>query len=1007
MPELVRLLGDDAGGETLPPDLRGALLAYLAYADGWLPREQVAFLFWPDTDEAGARRNLRQLLNRSKSLDLRQPLEFEPSRLRWPVNSDVAELRRAVGRQRWDEVVRLYRGDLLAGRPLDSNAGFRAWLDLERESLRNIYRRALNRRAEELEAEREHAAAAALLEPLLDGEDLAEEPLQAYMRNTYLAGRRQLALDAYDRFARRLSDEIELEPLEETQELARTIRSAVPLAGAAPRAQRTAPLQVQRPPQLVGRDVALRSALSATEQVVLLRGEAGVGKSRLLEELAQGAPGARCLEGLQAVPFQAVADLVRGAVRSGWDPGSLGDYREDLARLVPEALPGMPVPPAEPLTARARLLEALSRCLEGAYGSGPGSFHLTLDDLQWADADTLELLTLLASRGRLRVLGAYRRYETTERLERSLAALRSAGNLRVVDLEPLNETELRSLLATLMSVDEGPERFARWLHASSAGNVMFALETLKAMFENGTLAADTKGWHSELDAITRDYRELEAPSAISEVILRRTGRLGPTAVRTLQAAAVVGAGFSPQLLATLLESSELAEQDALEELERSGMVAGTAFRHDLIRQSVYASLAAGRRQLLHARAAQALRPGHVQTLEAERWIVVGEHLLAAGELEPAARAFGRGATDLQELGLLDQARGLYESSLARLGAATGQDDAARAAATPALTLLKTGLADCLVALGDLGAAADLLEEALATAITPELQGGALGTRARLLLRTGKLEQAGADARKAVELARRVGGRLMELNASSTLAEAEFHLGRLEEAERIVTENVTALRTEELPLALGAQLASLGAILDELGRHEEALQTHLEALEVARGLGSRHQFVNVTLNLLECYRYLERFEEAIAIAEEALALGQADGTSVLRNNLASVLLELGRLQQAEELTLPNTEVSDPTLRAMAWTRLVQIYAELGQAERLRAALGHTLETAPLTEYPVARIFAATSLLDHGDPHQRQGALELVAGIDPESLPGYLKADMLRIIDSGAKGSEAKG
>lgn len=432
------------------------------------------------------------------------------------------------------------------------------------------------------------------------------------------------------------------------------------------------------------------------------------------------------------------------------------------------------------------------------------------------------------------------------------------------------------------------------------------------------------------------------------------------------------------------------------------MVAGAAFRHDLIRQSVYASLAAGRRQLLHARAAQALEPAGAQTLEAERWIVVGEHLLAARELMPAARAFGRAASDLQELGLLGQARSLRESSLARLSATAGQDDAARVAVTPVLSFLKTGLADCLVALGELDAAADLLEEALATATTPELQGGALGTRARLLLRTGKLEQAGADARKAAELARRSSARLMELNASSTLAEVEFHLGRLEEAERIVTENVTALRTEEMPLALGAQLVSLGAILDELGRHEEALQAHMEALELARGLGARHQFVNVALNLLECYRYLERFDEAIAIAEEALALGQADGTSVLRNNLAGLLMELGKLQQAEELTLPNTEVSDPTLRAMAWTRLVRIYAELGQPARLQSALGNTLELAPLTEYPVARIFVATSLLEHGDAHHRQGALELVAGIDAEALPAALKTDLLRVRRLGAKG-----
>src|SRR5690606_32994309 len=90
-----------------------------------------------------------------------------------------------------------------------------------------------------------------------------------------------------------------------------------------------------------------------------------------------------------------------------------------------------------------------------ADGATSGAqFHLTLDDLQWADDDTLELLTLLANRGSLRILGAFRRYETTVRLERAMSALGSAARLKVVELEPLNEAHLRHLLATLMGTAE-------------------------------------------------------------------------------------------------------------------------------------------------------------------------------------------------------------------------------------------------------------------------------------------------------------------------------------------------------------------------------------------------------------------------------------------------------------------------------------------------------------------------------------------------------------------------
>ena len=124
----------------------------------------------------------------------------------------MAAFRQAYARQGWDDVIDIYRGDLLASFSLDGVDGFVTWLELERENLRRAYRRALNHSAEELEAAGHHAAAAARLEPLLDTEDLAEEALQAYMRNAYLAGLRQQALDAYERFKGHLADEMELEP---------------------------------------------------------------------------------------------------------------------------------------------------------------------------------------------------------------------------------------------------------------------------------------------------------------------------------------------------------------------------------------------------------------------------------------------------------------------------------------------------------------------------------------------------------------------------------------------------------------------------------------------------------------------------------------------------------------------------------------------------------------------------------------------------------------------------
>src|SRR5690554_6210552 len=198
------------------------------------------------------------------------------------------------------------------------------------------------------------------------------------------------------------------------------------------------------------------------------------------------------------------------------------------------------------------------------------------------------------------------------------------------------------------------------------------------------------------------------------------------------------------------------------------MIIGERFRHDLIRQAVYGALTASRRRLLHARAARVLEPESRKLLDAQRWIVLGEHRLAAGEQLAAARAFGRAAADLAEMGLLGQGRALLEDVLHRLTDARALEPTEPDPA--ALSHVRAGLAHCLVELGELTPAAEMLEEALRGTHAPELLCGALDTRARLHMRNGRLAQAGEDAQRAMELARRTGDRLVELNASSTLAE---------------------------------------------------------------------------------------------------------------------------------------------------------------------------------------------------------------------------------------------
>ncbi len=484
-----------------------------------------------------------------------------------------------------------YQGPLLADLVVDDSSAFEAWLELEREGLARAWREAAMERISELETEGDHGGAVTLLQRLLDEDLVAEDVVQRYLKAAYLDGRREEALRAYEAFAKQLADELDLEPLEVTQVLAASIRAAEPLATPpstlAPVRPRI-PVQVLRPPQLIGRDEHLVALETATEQTVMIAGEAGVGKSRLAAEVAPRALLVRCQEGMQNVPYYPLTVALRQHLDTAAGSLDLGPYRNDLARLVPEVAPEARPDPADPITAQVRLLEALSRFVEAVVPAD--RFQLLIDDLQWADEATIAFLTHLVAQGRIRVIGTYRHHETTPALRRSLDGLKRQGLLLERRLEPLSAADITDLMASLIEQAEGPPVFSRWLFERSGGNPMFMLETLKSLFESEVLGAGEAGWRTTINEVTRDYSELQVPEAVSQVVERRTARLTESALRVLKAAAVIGPQLDPRLLGQVAGLSELAVLEALTEAEQCGLVLDDHFVHDLVRQSVYSSL---------------------------------------------------------------------------------------------------------------------------------------------------------------------------------------------------------------------------------------------------------------------------------------------------------------------------------------------------------------------------------------------------------------------------------
>ena len=315
------------GGDRVPwPRTRpGALLAYLAYRQDWVGREELALLLRPDVPDAEARRYLRQVIHRAGSFPWVQGLEVAEDRLRWRVASDVTVLRAALAD---DDGVALMAaagasgpGPLLEGYAPPGVPAFVAGLELEREQLVNDWRSVLIRHAQGREAAGDVVGAITARERVLAVAPLEETTVQALMQACLRAGLDERALGAYERFAAALAREVGVEPLETTLAVADAARRGHVAPPAADRGRATH-VEAPRPSAaFVGRasEVArIHAWLAGDARLVTIAGFGGVGKTRLALEIAQRlaprfAAGVRfvSLEPLASVPEVVAAVAAR------------------------------------------------------------------------------------------------------------------------------------------------------------------------------------------------------------------------------------------------------------------------------------------------------------------------------------------------------------------------------------------------------------------------------------------------------------------------------------------------------------------------------------------------------------------------------------------------------------------------------------------------------------------------------------------------------------------------
>jgi predicted ATPase len=438
--------------------------------------------------------------------------------------------------------------------------------------------------------------------------------------------------------------------------------------------------------QLIGRQAewqkllaAWRMAASGRARLLVVAGEAGIGKTRLAEELStwasrQGMRTARtrayAAEG--ALAYAPVAEWLRtDGLRAGWQ-GLAAIWLTELARIFPELLVEQPhIPLPAPMTEswqRKRLFEALVR----AVLADNHPLLLVLDDLQWCDRETLEWLHYLLRydpQARLLIAGTVRSEEVSSEhpLTALLLDLRRAGQVSELELGPLNLDETAALAAQVAGQNLASDAEQR-LYRETEGNPLFVVETVRTELNLGERERESgrelSSSHLPPDSST------PLPPKVRAVIQRRLVQLSPAGQELARLAAVVGRSFTFQLLAQASDLAEDALVRGLDELWQRRIVREWSgetydFSHDRIREVAYVTVSPVHRRWLHRRVAQALETAHAANLD-EVCGRVAFHYEQAGVPEQAIRYYKQAAEVARRMGAYDEATTHLNRGLALL-----------------------------------------------------------------------------------------------------------------------------------------------------------------------------------------------------------------------------------------------------------------------------------------------------------------------------------------------------
>ena len=730
---------------------------------------------------------------------------------------------------------------------------------------------------------------------------------------------------------------------------------------------------------LIGRERELRILVDRLERaiggegsLVLVQGEAGIGKTRLVSEVGRlGEEGGarylvgRCLfreGGLPYHPFiEAAGRLITDLGLDDADAfdGWVRQRMPALAGRLPILKSFLHVGGQESavlISDKEHLLDAISALFLAFARERP--MILVIDDLHWADEATLDLLLYIVrncrhSRGL--IIGTYRPEEVTQAGGRTHPLARvldrmSAGDLYVeIKLSRLGRAETGQIIAATMHGARMPPEFVDLLHGETAGNPFYVLETLKLLVEDGTLKKVQGNWR-----LTQSIARVSIPGRVHDVVTRRLSRVSEADREMLEIASAEGMVFHSDTIATCLGAPRLKVLGALQRAEKEHHIIhaeedGYTFDHPLIREVLYEAIIPELRREYHRLMGDYLsgnrrgRPGEEAAI-AYQYLEAGHEEAALPFLLDAGDRARRLYANAEAMTALNRAEAILTRML---------EDAARKGTDPAGLIpqairlykergrLKQRLGETDLAMSDYR----VMQRIAVERSLIDRQAHALSLMAHLYHETGDYDRAFESARRSQELALAAGDKRSLSNGLRVEGALHFYRGEYDDALRAHQASIDIQKEIGDLAGYAENLNKVGNIHLTKGESDKAEAVYQTALALGRQSGHRLAEAEALNNLAVLYYYGGDAEAALAHLDQCLAIKKeiGDKRSLARSmgNVGMVHEMLGDLSAAvathqESLALIR-EINDQGSIVTGLNNLTSVYCRMGRyAEASRAS-----------------------------------------------------------------------